>query len=198
MITSRAGLALSTALAIGACQPSAAPAPSTPAAPPPVAATPNTTPPPVGAGALSTDSVVLYQPDAEFAARTSAEEIAALLKSIDPIAARWFTAASPPQTLDIVVVVKPGRRVRYWFVSSRGDDAEAFAGYRRDLAAIQAPEVRAPVVLAVLGSVGGATRSTSGAAFEPPFPSEWRAAIEKAGKDSVQVPDGLLPLVWPD
>lgn len=190
-------------LASGACQPSAAPTPAARAAPAPVAAEPtppagNTGPQAGAASGLSTDSIVLYQPDSELAARTSPEDMGALIKAIEPIAARWFTAASPPQTLDIVVIVRPGRQARYWFVSSRGDDAEAFAGYRRDLAAIEPPEVRAPFAFAILGSVGGATRGSSDAGFAPPLPSEWRAAIEKSGSDGVQVPDGLLPLVWPD
>jgi hypothetical protein len=101
-------------------------------------------------------------------------------------------------TFDIVIVIKPGRKVRYWFVSSRGDDPAAFAGYRRDLAAIQPPEVRGPVVLALLGSVGGAPRQTSGAPVDPPIPNEWREAIDKSGEEGVRIPEGLLPLVWPD
>lgn len=52
-------------------------------------------------------------------------------------------------------------------------------------------------MFAVIGSVSGAPTCAATRPFSPPIPDEWRAALAQSTGPLV-LPDGLLPLVWPD
>jgi hypothetical protein len=97
-----------------------------------------------------------------------------------------------PETLNIIVAVRPGKRSRIWFVSSRPTDTPQRQALRRKLEAVPPCEVRGgPVAFALLGKVaGGDGRSLK----KRLMPKEWEDAVKG---EELLIPDGILDIVWP-
>jgi hypothetical protein len=147
--------------------------------------------------AFNTAAVVLYQPDPVLKERVPVvEEFTSFAKAIQDAATAAFPIGSAERELDIVVAIKPGRRARFWLVSAKPSDADAPLLAR--LRSLPAPAVQSgPVAFAVIGSIGGAPTSAVTRPFKPPMPEEWRAVAVRSS-EALVVPDGILPMVWPD
>jgi hypothetical protein len=142
------------------------------------------------------DIVYLYQPDAELRTRlSSAEDLAAHIKRLQAAGTSFFASEQRRESLDVVVGVKPGKRVKIWFISSRrsSGDRELHA-LRKRLEAVEPCSVHSgPVVFALNWTIGGAKRTTPAGGSPFPVPQEWR----NAGKN-LSIPDGVFGRVWRD
>lgn len=153
-----------------------------------------------GGAGFKTVTVVLYQPDEVLRNRVpSIEMLADFLKRLERVCSEFFDRAKTPEILDVVVAIKPGRRLRIWFVSpSRRQRDEQLNLLRQALEAVEAPDIRnGPVAVAILGAIAGAQRKVPDPkAFAAPIPKEWKQAMKMAGRGIV--PDDVLRVVWPE
>ena len=150
------------------------------------------------AAGFKMDSTVLYQPDAPLRARLgSAEDLAAYVKRIDAACTAFFASENTPEQLDIVVGLKPQKKVKVWFVSSRRSSRDkSLVALRRKLEAVPPCEVHAgPIAVALRCTIGGASPPKDKEPYEPPMPKEWRDAIQSK---PVLVPDGVFAKIWHD
>jgi hypothetical protein len=150
---------------------------------------------------FETDSVVLYQPKEIMQARVAAvAEFANYIKQLQTVCAEFFATSKTPETLHVVVAVRPGKRGRVWLISSIRPAPDTHREQlRKKLEAIPPCEVRdGPVAFAISARLaGGAGKNPKGdKVFQPPIPKEWQDAVK--GKEGVLLPDGFLDLVWPD
>src|SRR5437763_589197 len=125
-----------------------------------------------GAAGFKMDSTVLYQPDATLRARLgSGEDLAAYIKRIEAACTAFFASETTPEQLDIVVGLKPQKKVRVWFVSSRRTSQDrSLITLRKKLEAIAPSPVHAgPVAFALRCTIASAPPSK-----EIPMPKEWR------------------------
>src|SRR5262249_18333406 len=131
---------------------------------------------------FSWDSMVLYQPDEDLRSRIDAEGLAAYCKQLEKVCTNYFVSEKTPERLDIVVGLKPFRKVRVWFVSSRrsGQDPSLIA-LKKKLEAVPAYSVRnGPVAFALRCSIaGGSPELKAKGDFQPPMPKEWHDAAVK-------------------
>lgn len=137
------------------------------------------------------DSNVLYQPDEPLRARLgSAEDLAAYMKRIEAACTTFFASETTPERLDIVVGLKPQKKVRVWFVSSRRSSQDkGLITLRKKLEAIAPCAVHGgPIAFALRCSIAGAAPSK-----EIPMPKEWRP-----NDGPVIVPDGVFERIWRD
>jgi len=144
-----------------------------------------------GVADFKSGSVVLYQPDERLRLRLgSAEELAGYIKRIEAVGTAFFSSEKTREQLDVVVGLKPKKKVRVWFVSSkRSSHDKSLLALRRKLESIPPCEVHnGPVAFAIHGAIGGAAPST-----EIPIPKEWRPKGEP-----VIVPDGVFEQIWRD
>jgi len=143
------------------------------------------------------DRVFLYQPDADLRARLeSAEDLAAYIKRLQVAGTSFFASEQKPESLDVIVGVKPGKRVKIWFISSRRPSEDKELGVlRKKLEAIGPCSVHGgAVVFALNWTIAGAKPTAKRKAKSPfPIPEEWR----NAGKN-LSVPDGIFERVWRD
>jgi len=138
--------------------------------------------------------IFLYQPDNVLQKRLSGSVtgLADYAKRLMATCEASFASAPMPETPSIIVAVRPGKRSRVWFVSSRLTDTPQRQALRRKLEAITPCEVRGgPVVFAVSYRVAGGEGKHL---KNPPIPKEWEDAAK--GKELL-VPDGILDIVWP-
>lgn len=152
-----------------------------------------------GAAGFKMDSTVLYQPDAPLRARLgSTEDLAAYIKRIDAVCTAFFASEKTPEQLDIVIGLKPQKKVRVWFVSSRRSSQDkTLVALRQKLETIAPCEVHTgPIAVALRCTIGGASPPKDKEPYEPPMPKEWRNA--SAGKRPVLVPDGIFEKIWRD
>jgi len=143
------------------------------------------------------DRVFLYQPDADLRARLeSVEDLTAYIKRLQAAGTSFFASEQKPESLDVIVGVKPGKRVKIWFISSRrpSEDKELGA-LRKKLEAVRPCSVHAgAVVFALNWTIAGAKPAAKGKAESPfPIPKEWR----NSGKN-LSVPDGIFERIWRD
>lgn len=144
-------------------------------------------------------NMVLYQPDVVLKERLGADAnplalyAKKLMTKVDAL-----PDSSVQELLDIVVVVKPGQRVRVWFISSLVSPPDR-AALKRELEAIVPLEIwGGPIVFAMVYSFNNAPpRNVQDDHYQPPIPAEWREKA-KGSPGSLIVPDGFIPLVWPD
>jgi hypothetical protein len=151
-----------------------------------------------GAAGFKMDSIGLYQPDAPLRARLgSAEDLAAYVKRIVAACTAFFASETTPEQLDIVVGLKPQKKVRVWFVSSkRSSQDKSLMALRKKLEAIPPCEVHAgPIAFALGCRIAGASPPKHKKTYEFPMPKEWRDAM---GSNRVLIPDGIFAKIWRD
>lgn len=172
---------------------SSTPPPSAPAEAPP-AGSAEPTPP-----SFKTASIVLYQSDEVLKERLGGvEELAAFTTAIEHATAAQLPQNSSPGELDVVAIVRPGHRARFWFVDLPTGTLQVPAALVKSLSSIPVPTVQnGPVAIALIGSVNGAPTSATASSFSPPMPPEWRDAARRSSVPVV-VPDSILATVWPD
>ncbi len=148
---------------------------------------------------FETERVVLYQTDAVLSERLPDPEVLAeYTKRLQGVCDKFFAGAHTPETLHIVVVLKPGKQSRVWFVSStRAPGDKEREPLRRQLEAVVPVDVRSgPVAFAISAKIAGGTKSLQGIE-QVPIPQEWQDAAKNQEKP-LSIPDGILALVWPD
>lgn len=152
--------------------------------------------------AFEVERLVLYQPDQVLQARLAGavEDFANYVKKLETVCTEFFATTSKPETLHIVIAVRPNKRSRVWFVSSdRPAPDTTREPLRKKLEAVTPCEVHdGPVAFAISAKLaGGNSKDTEGSKdSKPPIPKEWEDAAK--GKENVPVPDGFLDLIWPN
>jgi hypothetical protein len=143
-------------------------------------------------------TVVTYQSSDTLVHRTpSKPELQAYLHQLADTAHRFLVGEPRAENLDIVVMLRPGKRVHCWFVSSRrpGNSPE-LAPLRALLEAVPSVEVRGgPVALALLGIVAGGAGQRTGT--ERPLPAEWREVNRGRPNPLPYASDAFMDQVWP-
>jgi hypothetical protein len=144
--------------------------------------------------------VVLYQPEEVVQARVgTVADLTNYIEQLRAVCSEFFATTRTPETLNIVVAVRPGKRARIWLMSSTQSVPDAQREpLRKDLEAIPPCEVHnGPLVFAISAKLtGGAGQSPR--RDEVPIPKEWQEAITATGRQKASVPDGVLDLIWPD
>jgi hypothetical protein len=151
---------------------------------------------------FKTENLVLYQPDSVLRERLpSVEDLASYVKRLQAVCGNFFADVETPETLDIIVALKPGRQSRVWFVSSTpSPSGMSRESLRVKLEAVTPVEVRyGPVAFAISAKIAGGSGNVpkGDGAYQPPIPKEWQEAA-KGQKEPLVIPDGFLALVWPD
>jgi TonB family protein len=147
------------------------------------------------------DRLVMYQSsDVLFRRLPGRDDVNGYLAELRLVAHNFFLGASTPETLQIVFIAQPGRRPRFWFVSSvRAGDAPELAPLRRLLEAVAPLAVHdGPVALAIAGRVAGGdgVAPLIGKGFTRPVPAEWKEAVGAANPPLPVFSDEYLNLVW--
>jgi TonB family protein len=152
---------------------------------------------------FETTNIILYQKNDVLAQRMpSAEQLAVYIKELQSILGVYFADSTTPATFQTVVAVRPGRRVRVWFISSKpSKKPDQFAALRMKLESIVPIDVQGgPVAFAISGKLAGGDSASSqdDADSQPPIPQEWLDATKDLNPlDPLQV-DDYLNAVWPD
>jgi hypothetical protein len=151
---------------------------------------------------FETERIMLYQTNAVLSERVpNVGELADYIKRLQAVCAMFFSDATTPETLYIVVALKPAKQSRVWFVSSMPSPGDMkLEPLRLKLEAVAPIEVQhGPVAFAISAKIAGGSGDPSKEAgyHQPPIPREWQEAA-KGHKEPVAVPDGFLDLVWPD
>src|SRR5579862_3129418 len=152
-------------------------------------------------GATPLPAVLLHQPDPILSDRLKdAQAFAAFVRRIQLECDSYFRRARPrgPKSLDVVIMVKPGNRDRFWLVyePAQRDPAPDLA-LLKSLQAIYPPPVEnGPVSFTLRFLLWGATEPDVRGLRGPFLPPEWREAI--GTNQGVVIPDGIVPKVWPD
>lgn len=152
-----------------------------------------------GSQGFETDSIYLYQPDEVAQARIgTVEDLASYIIQLQAACNEFFATTKTPETLHIVVAVRPGKRARVWFVSStRPASEDQREPLRKKLEAILPCDVHdGPIAFAISSKLAGGDGKTL-KGDQPPIPKEWQDAAKATGKGKVLVPDGILDLIWP-
>ena len=149
---------------------------------------------------FSWDSTVFYQPDEPVRARgVEAQGLVAYSRQLEKVCTNYFASETTPERLDIVVGLKPGRKSRVWFVSSRRSSHDpSLVSLKKKLESVPAYPVRTgPVAFALRCSIaGGGPAPKEKGSYQPPMPKEWREAIPK--DKELLVPDGIFERIWRD
>ena len=101
------------------------------------------------------------------------------------------------QTVDVVVLIKPGNRSRFWLVCNLPlNDPAQDERLVQELKQLKAPAVEGPVSFSMRLLLWGALEPDPWTPRNLFLPREWREAI--GTNQNVPIPDGILPKVWPD
>ncbi|HEX4962133.1 MAG TPA: hypothetical protein VF173_14960 [Thermoanaerobaculia bacterium] len=149
---------------------------------------------------FETDHLVLYQPDPVLRERVpGTSALADYIKRLQAVCTAYFATTATPETLHVIVALKPGKQSRVWFVSStHAPDDKAREPLRAKLEAVTPLEVRSgPVAFAISGKIAGGD-GKDGDEHQPPMPKEWQEAAKSAKDPLLVIPDGILKLIWPD
>jgi len=149
---------------------------------------------------FETVNVVLYQPNSILSQRVpTVQELAGYINRLEGACNDFFAADTAPETLHVVVAVRPGKLSRIWFVSAgRAPGAVDLEPLRKNLEAIPPCDVHGgPIIFAISANIagGGDKKFAAGSHYQPPIPKEWQDAAK--GKKDFTVSDEFLDLVWP-
>jgi hypothetical protein len=149
------------------------------------------------------EHVVVYQPNDVMVRRMPpTERMKSYVSQMGDVAHNFFVGDAAKETFSIVVITRPGKRTRVWFVSStRPGNAPELEPLRRLLEAVPALDVRGgPLILGFTALIAGGDGKDQAMSeeYHNPMPDEWRQAM-RALKDPVPVgSDAFVDLVWPD
>jgi len=143
--------------------------------------------------------VLLYQPDKVLQERLpdgDASDLGKFVNAVEKVCTDHYATSNTPESLAMVVAVKPKSKARFWFVSSRDTPDKDFDALRQKLAKIPVPKVvSGPVAFAIRSSIAGGDPKKP--CDEVPRRKEWLDAIAKS-KVPLVAPDGVLKVIWPD
>lgn len=145
-------------------------------------------------------AILFHQPDEMLVPRlTDPKSFGAFIQQIQFECDSYFSSMRPrsPQTLDVVVVVKPGQKSRFWLVydpsqaNPAGDPA-----LMEKLQKLKPPTVyEGPVSITLRLLLWGATEPDPNQPRNLFLPQEWH---EAAGTNELLIPDEIMSKVWPD
>ena len=144
---------------------------------------------------FETENIVLYQPNDVLEERLpDVSKLADYIKRLQDVCQKFFAGATAPETLDIVVAVRPGRQSRIWFVSSVQSTPDASRkSLRKNLESVIPCDIASgSIAFAIAGKIAGGEGKKR---TDIPMPREWEKAAER--KTNVVIPDGILDAVWP-
>lgn len=146
-------------------------------------------------------ALMLHQPDEILSPRLKdAKSFAHFVQEIQSECDSYYSNAKSrnPQTVDVVVVIKPGRKSHFWLAHDQPQyDAAIDKHLLQRLQKISPPPVeKGPVSFSLRLLLWGATEPNPMAPRAPFLPTEWRDAI--GTNQNLQIPDGILPKIWPD
>lgn len=145
--------------------------------------------------------LVMHQPDETLSPRLKdAKAFARFVQAIQSECDSYFSKAKPcdPQTVDVFVVIKPGRKSRFWLAYDPPQhDAAPDKRLLQTLQRIGAPPVEGgPVSFSMRLLLWGAREPEPWAPRPLFLPTEWHDAI--GTNQTVQIPDGIMPKIWPN
>lgn len=143
---------------------------------------------------FQTEQIVLYQPHYVFDERMpDSSKLADYIKRLQDVCQRFFANTTKPETLDVVVAVRPGRQSRVWFVSSvQSAPDESRKSLRRDLEKVTPCSVTGgAIAFAIAARIAGGDGKQR---KDIPMPIEWQRAAQR--KTDIVIPDGILDAVW--
>ncbi len=150
---------------------------------------------------FATENLVLYQPNDVLQARVSSvQNLAAYVKEIERVCQAFFADTAIPESLNIVVAIRPDKTSKVWFISSTHPetpkDREALRGQLEKLPPCEITE--GPIAFAVVSRIAGGDGKTIKPSVDgqPPLPKEWSEAVKRK-QAAVVLPDGILDDVWP-
>jgi hypothetical protein len=157
--------------------------------------TPKSTPETVPAVCLI--RTIRYQPDEVLKQRLVEEKLPSYLGSLLKETDAFFSAMprGEPHSAEFLVAIRTNGQVKCWYeYSGKAINSNQMAILRARLEKVSPPAIQGgPVAVGLQVSVWGGP--------PPPkdvyLPREWHDAIKK-NSSSVMVPDGVLPLVWPE
>lgn len=142
------------------------------------------------------EQIVMYQPSDVLEERIpDSTKLSDYIKRLQDVCRRHFASATSPETLDIVVAVRPGKQSRIWFVSSGSSNSDAKReSLRKELEKVKPCEVASgSIAFAIEGKIAGGSGKKR---TDTPMPAEWQKAAADH-KGNLLIPDGILDLVWP-
>jgi hypothetical protein len=151
-------------------------------------------------GGFHMTRLVVYQDNPTLMRRLPPKDVADVYLDRLVEVAHNFSAADPtPETLHIIVMLRPGGRSRVWFLSSIrfGNDA-ALVPLRKLLEAVPALAVReGPVILCISGVIMGGDGNELPADLSP-IPADW-SVLESGLKEPLPIgSDTFMDMAWPD
>ncbi len=148
------------------------------------------------------DHVVFYLPEEVMEARIVSEgDFFNYAKQLRATCTEFFATTKTPETLHIVVAIRPGKRARVWLVSSTRPAPDAQREpLRMKLEAVSPSDVHdGPIAFSISAKLaGGDGKTPEEDDFKTPIPKEWQDAAMATGKKRVLVSDRLFDLIWPD
>jgi len=146
-------------------------------------------------------ALMFHQPDEMLSPRLKdAKSFARFVQQIQSECASYYSRANPrnPQTVDVVAVIKPGRKNRFWLAYDPPQrDTSSDKRLLQRLQKISAPPVEdGPVSFSMRLLLWGAREPNPMAPRPLLLPTEWHDAI--GTNQAVLVPDGIMPKIWPD
>ncbi len=151
---------------------------------------------------LRMERLVVYQPNDVLVRRMPPfEQTRNYVSKMRQVAHNFFVGAAMPETLHIVVVTRPGRRARVWFVSTeRPGNSPGLEPLRRLLEAVPAIEVNdGPVILCLTTEVAGGDGKDppEGPHYHNPVPPEWNELARSMPGIPPVSSDAFLDRLWP-
>jgi hypothetical protein len=132
--------------------------------------------------------VFLFNPDADYDARgVDNREFAQYINQLAAASTDVLSRVSPSAFLDVVVVIRTGRRSRVWFVGDH--PALNLLDLKNALESVVAPHITS-------GSIGFALLWRKSGPRTFTLPEEWKA-IAVAEQRSISI-DEMIDRVWPD
>lgn len=146
-------------------------------------------------------ALMLHQPDEILSPRLKdAKSFARFVHQIQSECDAYFSKAKlrNPQTVDVVVIIKPKNKSRIWLAYEQPQrDAAPDKRLLQRLQRISAPPVElGPVSFSMRLLLWGAKEPEPWAPRPLFLPAEWHDAI--GTNQTVQIPDGIIPKVWPN
>jgi hypothetical protein len=139
--------------------------------------------------------IVLYQPDEVLVALgVETTAMSDYIKELTEVTVRMCAAVATPQTLQVVVAVRPGGRSRVWLVSEL--PSAELSALREALEGVAPPPLkRGPLVFAMNGALadGVPRKLQTSEAFHFPLPDEWKLLM--AGANTVE---DVVNRAWPE
>lgn len=145
---------------------------------------------------LEMKGVVLYQLDEVLTNRVSAESLSSYILELKRVTSEFFAEEKAQRDLDVVAVIRPGARARFWLRATPPLDDKTLVALKAKLAGEPVIDVYGgPVALALIGAVAGGTPSAT--YTTPPVPEAWREATGN-GEADFAFDDAFFHKIWPD